>query len=167
MPGGLKVKKLLWDLGSKRGQAAWEFLLVLPFIVIIMLVLVDFGLWMYKWVSIANAVREGARYGAVTCAFANQCGSSAGAISNAIKQRVVDRAGGIFNDLSKVEVGWVDRNGDGANNSRGDSIVVRVNWDNNQLLFIPVTMGVYSCADMMLEQTYTVGGLPSTPPCSQ
>ncbi len=166
MSGGLKVKKLLLGLRSERGQSAWEFLLVLPFVVIIMLVLVDFGLWMYKWVSIANAVREGARYGAVTCAFANQCGSSAVAIQNAIKQRVVARAGGIFNDINKVEVGWVDRNGDGANNSRGDSIVVRVNWDNNQLLFIPLTVGVYSCADMMLEQTYTVGGMPSIQPCS-
>lgn len=151
---------------GERGQAAWEFLLVLPIFIIVMLLLVDFGIWMYEYVSVANAVREGARYGAVTCAFANQCGSDLNTVAQRIKRRVVDRSGGILSDTNEVYVAWVNRNG-GSNYERGDSIVVWVNHTYN-MLFFPANLGVVSCADMMLEQTYTATGTPPpapNPPC--
>lgn len=150
---------------GERGQAAWELILILPFFVLVMLLLIDFGIWMYKYVSVANAVREGARYGAVTCAFANQCGSVRSQVVQSIKHRVLNRSGGILNNISEVKVAWVDRNG-GGSYERGDSIVVWVNHTHN-MLFFPAALGVVSCADMMLEQTYTVTGMASdpNPPC--
>jgi hypothetical protein len=159
------VKAKIVGRAGEQGQAAWEFLLVLPIFIIVMLLLVDFGIWMYEYVSVANAVREGARYGAVTCAFANQCGSTPSQVVTAIKQRVLNRSGGILNDISDVKVAWVNRNG-GSNYERGDSIVVWVNH-SYQMLFFPPQLGVVSCADMMLEQTYTVTGMASdpNPPC--
>ncbi len=150
---------------GEQGQAAWELILILPLFVLVMLLLVDFGLWMYQWVSVANAVREGARYGAVTCAFSTQCGSTPTAVVEAIKQRVVNRSGGMLSDPNEVRIAWVDRNG-GNNYERGDSIVVWVDH-SYQMLFFPMSLDVVSCADMMLEQTYTVTGMTSdpNPPC--
>ena len=52
---------------SQRGQAAFEFLLMIPLLVGILLFVVDMGIAMYEYVSISNAVREGARYAAVNC----------------------------------------------------------------------------------------------------
>jgi len=159
------VKLVANRRSGEQGQAAWELILILPLFVLVMLVLIDFGLWMYQWVSVANAVREGARYGAVTCAFANQCGSTPSQVVSAIKQRVLNRSGGILNNVADVKVAWVNRNG-GNNYERGDSIVVWVNHTYN-MLFFPAALGVVSCADMMLEQTYTVTGMTSdpNPPC--
>jgi Flp pilus assembly protein TadG len=159
------VKTKIFGRAGEQGQAAWEFLLVLPIFIIVMLLLVDFGIWMYEYVSVANAVREGARYGAVTCAFANQCGSTPSQVVSAIKQRVVNRSGGMLTNPNEVFVAWVNRNG-GNNYERGDSIVVWVNHTYN-MLFFPANLGVVSCADMMLEQTYTVTGMTSdpNPPC--
>ena len=159
------MKTKIFGRAGEQGQAAWEFLLVLPIFIIVMLLLVDFGIWMYEYVSVANAVREGARYGAVTCAFANQCGSTPSQVVSAIKQRVVNRSGGMLTNPNEVFVAWVNRNG-GNNYERGDSIVVWVNHTYN-MLFFPANLGVVSCADMMLEQTYTVTGMTSdpNPPC--
>ncbi len=52
---------------DEKGQAAIELLLVFPVFIVIVLLAVDFGLWMYQSVSVASAVRDGARYAAVNC----------------------------------------------------------------------------------------------------
>ena len=48
-----------------EGQAAFEFLMVLPILVLFFLIVIDFGVAMYEYVSVSNSVREGARFGAV------------------------------------------------------------------------------------------------------
>src|SRR5687768_9451791 len=72
------------------GQAVFEFMLMLPIFVAIILLVVDFSVWMFAHISVSNAAREGARYAAVRCPPSNTCGDGA-----AIKTRVVDRDGRI------------------------------------------------------------------------
>lgn len=48
----------------ESGQALVEFALVLPFILVLLFALVDFGRAYYTWLLVTNAAREGARVGA-------------------------------------------------------------------------------------------------------
>ena len=141
----------------EEGQAALEFLLVLPFFIIFILLLVDFGVMMYQYVSVSNAVREGSRYGAINC------GDGSCTVAD-VQTRTISRSGGILTDPAQVTVGWIDNNGDAINRSRGDSVVVKVNHPYS-LLFFPATIPVVSCADMSLEQTDRTTPLPSGSGC--
>jgi hypothetical protein len=139
----------------EEGQATFEFVLILPFFILFLLLLVDFGIMMYEYVSVSNAVREGARYGAVNC--------GDGACTAAeVCARVVDRSGGILSDSEcdtpAVTVGWPD------GSDRGDSVVVKVTHPYH-FLFFPASIDVVSCADMRLEQTDKTSGLPSGSGC--
>ena len=149
-----------------EGQAAFEFLLILPFFIFFLLLLIDFGIMMYEYVSVSNAVREGARYGAVNC------GSEGTCTVELVQDRVLKRSGGILSDTGEVTVGWIDNNADGRNYGRGDSVVVKVDHDYDFLFFPNDILGigeikipVVSCADMRLEQTDKTSGLPSGGEC--
>lgn len=50
---------------DQRGQAIVEFAFVLPFILLLIVAVADFGIAYQRSVQMANAVREGARYGSV------------------------------------------------------------------------------------------------------
>ena len=143
--------------GDEEGQAAFEFLLILPAFFLFFLLMIDLGLLMYEHVSVSNAVREGARYGATNCG-GNPCDDSIVAL------RTAERSGGIVSDAGEVTVGWVDNTGDGNNSGRGDSVVVRV-LHPYDFLFFPFTMNVTSCSDMRLEQGDLGSGLPSGSAC--
>ncbi len=60
----------------------------------------------------------------------------------------MDKSNG-FLDLADVDVGWVDR--DAAAGLRGSSVVVKVTRSHS-LLFFPISVPIYSCADMRLER---------------
>lgn len=144
----------------EEGQAAFEFLMMLPFFVLFLLLVIDFGVLMYQYVSVSNAVREGARYAAVNC--------GDGSCDEAdVQQWVLDRSGGILDDVGDVTVGWADGSdsgtGDG-NSDRGDSVVVRVEHSHT-LLFFPHTFNVTSCSEMRLEQRDRTSGLPTATGC--
>jgi len=47
---------------SARGQALIEFALVLPVLFLLILNLVNFGTFIYAWITVANAARTGAQY---------------------------------------------------------------------------------------------------------
>lgn len=53
--------------GSTRGggQALVEFAVVLPFLLLIMLIIIDFGRALYIYTALQNGAREGARFGTV------------------------------------------------------------------------------------------------------
>ncbi len=44
-----------------------ELLLIFPLFLLIVLLSIDFGMWMYQSVNTANSAREAARYGAINC----------------------------------------------------------------------------------------------------
>ena len=135
-----KIRRIV-HLGLRReeGQAGFEFMLVLPVFFLFFLLLIDFGVLMYTYVSAANGVREGARYGSVNC------GDGSCAVID-IKQRVVDRSGGALSDVNDVTVTWP------GGFTRGSSVVVKVSHTYNAVFF-PFSHVVTSCADMRLEQT--------------
>jgi Flp pilus assembly protein TadG len=49
---------------TDAGQALVEFSMILPFMLILMFALVDFGRAFYTWLLVTNGAREGARVGA-------------------------------------------------------------------------------------------------------
>ena len=137
---------------GERGQAALEFMLVLPIFISLFLLVVDLGVLMYHYVSVSNAVREGARYGSINC-------GDGSCTDDEIKDRTIARSGGILSSApehqNRVRVDWVDNENLDTNGiwyARGDSVVVRVNHPY-EFLFFPGGKMVYSCADMRLEQT--------------
>ena len=131
---------------GEKGQAALEFILILPIFIGFFLLIVDPGMLMYQYVSISNAVREGTRFGSVNC-------GDGSCSDTEVKTRTIDRSGGILDPLvpGDVTVGWVDNDGVAPHYSRGDSVVVSVNH-RYDFLFFPFGMNVASCADMSLEQ---------------
>jgi len=77
---------------SERGQGLAEFALALPVLLLVILSVFDIGRAVFIYNSITNAAREGARL-----AIVNQTEAS-------IDQRVIEQAGGIETDVTKVDV---------------------------------------------------------------
>lgn len=53
---------------NEKGQALVEFALVLPFLLVILFGIIDFGWIYYNQLAISNSAREGARYAVVNTA---------------------------------------------------------------------------------------------------
>jgi len=130
---------------GQRGQALVEFALILPLLLIVLFIIVDFGVGLTRWVAITNAAREGARLGAV------------GADVGEIRQKAIDTSDGILSD-GDIEVGFFDADGSGGIDP-GDSVVVDVHYDYNLITplgrFLTVTfdpLTLSACSDMRLEQ---------------
>jgi len=142
---------------GEQGQSALEFLLVLPVFVAAFLIVVDLGMLMYQYVSVSNAVKEGARLGSINC-------GDGACTGDEIKARTIARSSGILSepeDMPNVQVDWMNNDGDTTYSGRGDSVVVRINHQYN-FLFFPGSIPVVSCADMSLEQTDQTNFLPET-----
>ncbi len=135
----------------RRGQAVFEFLLVFPVFIAFLLLAVDFGVWMFANVAIANATREGARFAAVRCT-ASTCSDG-----TSIKTRVTSRSSNIVKSESEVLVRWsntdsVNPVGTPNKPGRGDRYIVQVSH-LHRFLFLPGAppVTIVSCADMRLE----------------
>jgi len=132
----------------QKGQAAVEFALIVPIFLIVLFIIVDFGVGLSNWISLTNATREGARYGAV------------GASPTEIEQRVLDKSTQLIGsdlDPAQITVQYVDEDGDGSVD-RGESVVVRTTYDYSLITplgqLLALTFGgitFNSCADMRLE----------------
>ena len=145
----------------QEAQAGFQFMLALPFFIAFFLLVVDFGITMYEYVSVSNAVREGARYAAVNC---RPTAVPPGACSQQfVRDLTIKRSGGILPPSTTDCTVWTPQNQEvcvgwtGVN--RGDSVVVKVDHPY-QFLFVPgVSIHVVSCADMSLEQKDNGTGL--------
>jgi Flp pilus assembly protein TadG len=138
-----KQRSVRRRLADERGQAALELMLVFPVFMFITFIALDLGIWMYQSVTVANSVREAARYGSVTC--------GTGSCTDAtIAAKAVEKSNGVL-DAADVDVGWVARPGAAAGD-RGSSIVVKANHTYNSTFFFAFSVPVISCADMRLEQ---------------
>ena len=58
---------MLRQLRRERGQDLIEFALILPILALLLFGIMEFGIIMFSHNTIADAAREGARYGAVHC----------------------------------------------------------------------------------------------------
>ncbi len=59
-----KLRAGLSPRGSSRGQGMVEFALVLPILVVLLILAIDFGRVFFQWVGVSNASRIGANYAA-------------------------------------------------------------------------------------------------------
>lgn len=135
-------------------------MLVLPFFFLFFLLMIDLGLMTYSYISVANAAREGARFGAVNCGAGGTCTAAD------IVDRVIERSGGILDagDAGNVTVAWADATGDGSVTGRGDAVSVNIDTPYN-FLFFPYSIDVRSCSDMRLEQADRNTSLPGGGGC--
>jgi hypothetical protein len=158
--GGRMRRLLRRDEG---GQAAFEFVLILPVFILVILLVIDFAILGFEYVSLSNATREGSRFGAVNC-------GDGSCTQDDVITRALDRSSGILDsadaaDRAKATVGWIDNSvPTDVNSGRGDSVSVRIDH-RYEFLFFPVSFPVVSCSDMRLEQRDLTVGLPSATGC--
>jgi hypothetical protein len=92
-----------------------EFALIAPVMVIIFAGIIDFGMSLDHRITVQHAVREGARYAAVQ----SDCGL--------IRQRVFERAGGVFENCANGKCVSVTYSSNPA--QAGDSVEVSAPFD--------------------------------------
>jgi len=132
-------RALLTPWRRDEGQAAFEMVLIAPLFFLLVLLMVDMGIYTYGFASVSNGVREGARYAAVGCD-----GSCTAA---KVQERTAQRSGGFLDpgNPSGVTVSWP------AGTDRGAPVAVNAQLSHN-FIFFPVSLPIGSCADMRLEQ---------------
>ena len=133
---------------GERGQSLVEFALIIPFFLIVVFAVADFGLGFRAWITVTNSAREGARLAAVTCA-------TDSASTSDVQTRAVDTSAGL---LTAADVGVTNCPG-----ASTESVVVTVNYDYTMITplgglmnfisggAIPSTISMTSAADMRLE----------------
>ncbi len=148
--------------GRDRAQAAFEFVLVFPLFIGLLMLLFDFGILMYQYVSVSNAAREGARYAAVgcdgSCTLAEvqaRAVQSGGGFVKAVPTPVCPAEPVTEDDPDMICVNWVDPATNTARGPftapvRGDAVVVMVRHRYGFHL-LPVDFPVVACAAMRLE----------------
>jgi Flp pilus assembly protein TadG len=67
-------------LRGEEGQSVVEFAIVMPFLVFLLLAICQFGLAMYNYISVTDAVRVGARKAAVSRTAPSTCQAAKDAI---------------------------------------------------------------------------------------
>jgi hypothetical protein len=100
----------------ERGQALIETALVLPFILILLIVIVDFGMALDRREVIIHSLREAGR------------SAAAGDTSATVVSRAVNESDGVL-DASDVEVCYLDENGNSTLGDAGDVVSVGIDYD--------------------------------------
>ncbi len=109
----------------QRGQALLEFALITPLFIAFLFVIVDFGIAMDRRVTLQHAVREGARFAALSID------------NDFICQRTRDQAQGVI-DIDDISITYDDIDGNGEGTDAGDAVNVTVDFTYD----FPVTSGV-------------------------
>jgi hypothetical protein len=70
---------------AEQGQGALEFILTLPLVVTLLFGILEFGVAVFSYSTIANAAQEGARYGALhPAAVSGTCANPGAGIGDAV-----------------------------------------------------------------------------------
>jgi Flp pilus assembly protein TadG len=115
---------------SARGQTLVEFALIAPIFVILIAGIIDFAVAMDRDITLKHAVREGARYAAVTDDVGLVC------------DRVIEQAQGIVTG-SDITISYEDINGDGRATDAGDSVKVTAHFTYDLPLIRPALSGLF------------------------
>ena len=67
-----------------RGQALVEYLLMVPLLFLLIINCINFGVFLYDWIEVANAVRAGAQYAIMSGASAGGFSAATGTQINSI-----------------------------------------------------------------------------------
>jgi hypothetical protein len=126
---------------------------------IVVMLMVDFGLAMYEYVAVVNAVREGARYAVANCPPEPPTVGPATCTATAVRDRVVARATTsskrIITNANEVAVWWCHHGSTTAYPTRGDSVRVAV-IHPYEFRFIRIhTFQLGSRIDMNVEKSDT------------
>ena len=113
---------------AEAGQALMETALVLPLILILLFIVIDFGIALDRRELILHSLREAGR------------SAVAGASVAEIQQRALsesdgvlkdDNSDGVLDDPNQVPVCYMDENGNGTLGDAGDVVRVRINYEYN------------------------------------
>ena len=157
MTAGLpNTMKLLSKLRSSKGQSLVELSVTLPILLILVFGIIDFGLGMRSYISLSNAVREGARFASV----GNPAGEPSdcdGVTNDTVYGRVCITTGGL--DLTELTPSVTYPSGVGP----GNSVIVAADYTYNFVTPLgdlldffsggtfPTTISLSSSTDMRLE----------------
>ncbi|MEX1023071.1 MAG: TadE family protein [Dehalococcoidia bacterium] len=149
-------------LRREDGQAMVEFVLVFPLLLVMVLMLVEFGFALNAYISVNNASSEAARYAAVGSAPNGVGPCDSGAVSPSIEGLAV-RASNNTVTCSEVTVRYLKRM-PGSQYVRGDAVSIRVERDYTMVTplsglasafsfgTIPSTFSISACAEARLER---------------
>ena len=140
---------------KERGQSLVELAFALPIFLILVMGTIDFGWGLQSWISVTNAAREGARYGAVHC-------SSGSYTDTDVEQRAVDTASGLDTSKLSATVDTTDGVSCNATPNSGESLVVDMTYDYELITplagmlsyfggGIPTSITLTTSADMRIE----------------
>ena len=107
-----------------RGMAMVEMIFVLPLLLLLVFAIAEFGLMFSRWLTLSNAVREGARVGVPWSA---DCAAESPPRADQVRTQVVNyaRAGGLPLQTSHVTVVT------GECGATGATVHVRASYDFN------------------------------------
>ena len=133
-------------LRRDSAQAGVEFVLMFPFVLFLMLAMVEFGFLMFTTLTVNNAAHEAARYAAV--------GNPVGDCGSGIIERAVLVGNGVV-ECGDVEVRFIDIDGD-SEAFRGDSVVVRINHTYEAITPMMAIASIFSLG--ALSTDINIGG---------
>ena len=133
-------------LRSDRGQAIVELALILPFILLFILGIIEFGILFYDKAMVTNASREGARtamtYKKPSGIYWSEDAAEAAArtaVINYLSARLINFGGGAINDVVSVvadRTGWSPGDPDHTEyNVSGGTVDVTVTYTHTFLVF--------------------------------
>jgi TadE-like protein len=99
------------------GQALIETALLLPFILILLIVIVDFGIALDRRESMLHSLREAGR------------SAAAGYSVSAIQGRALQESDGVLGDPNQVTVCYIDEDSTNPLGGAGDAVVVHIDYD--------------------------------------
>lgn len=85
---------------SERGQSLVEFCLMMPMFLILVFGIIDFGMGLRAYITVAQATREGARYASIGSAAGTFTSGGSGECNGSTTTTVVGRVCGTMNGLS-------------------------------------------------------------------
>ena len=129
----------------QRGQAMVEFALILPLFMVVLFLAVDFGVGLSRWAIVTNATREGARLGVT------------GVAAGQVRDKTSSATEGLV-AAGDVTVNYFDASGNGTVGDKGDSIVVRADYEYGLITPLKAFLSLGfdglnfgSCTDMRME----------------
>jgi len=142
-------------LRSDGGQSAVEFTMLFPFILVLILIIIEFGFALHTNMRVTSSAREAARFAAVANLPSSTC------VAGSVEGRAIDTSGDLLG-CADVTVGYLEQNLV-AGFSRGDAVVVRISHDYTPITPLgqlmsafsfgafPTTFRMEACADVRLE----------------
>ncbi len=143
---------------GERGQSAVELMLVLPFALLVIMALAEFGAAFYAYITVNNATSEAARWAAVANVPSDACDT------DSIQWRAREMSRGLVACDGETVFTITYEDGDSGHPGRGTGVTVRISRTYTPLTplpglvnFIsggtfPATWQMQACSDARLEQ---------------